>query len=114
MIKTLKRNVLVIYRTIPEEIAQTIVPMTEEEYIFFKKAHGIIINHTEETSENIENFQAAEAIAYNFATADEKRYYGKLKNSDTYLTKYSAQWVDKPHLSYIYGCVYMISTGFEL
>ena len=100
-------NVLVIYELIPEETLVSVVEMTENEYIFFKKAHNVIVNVTDWADEGVipsnvmsNAFSDNPSDVKHCETDKEKEYFGKWKNT--------------PGISDISGVTKLIHTGIVM
>ncbi len=99
-------KVLVIFELIPEELMMTIADMTDEEYQYFSRAHGKIVNANanDEESEIINIISAA-------MTNDESwidSYY------DPKMEEYFGKWGNNSDIIDISDAEKLIRVGFAL
>jgi len=81
-------KVLVIYDLVPEETKVALVDMSEKEYEYFKKAHTVYINASDNeegcvVSNVISNAFCEDPTYKKYCETDEDRlYFGKWKNNE--------------------------------
>ena len=99
-------NVLVIYEIIPEQTLKTIVEMTKTEYAYFKQAHNVFVN----ISDNKKGEKVS--LVIHEAFCDNPEY--KRKNMTIKEKKYFGKWKDYKKLVNIKSAEKLIHTGFML